>query len=96
MQCEPNQHSHTHASGAAQLSSQRAEGGGDGSAPAGGLFVLPDDGVHLESLEEDLIRQALRKADGNKTRAASLLGITRRTLYSRLERMGWTAGDDEV
>ena len=73
-----------------------AEGGGDGSAPAGGLFVLPDDGVHLESLEEDLIRQALRKADGNKTRAASLLGITRRTLYSRLERMGWTAGDDEV
>jgi len=65
-------------------------GGDAADAPGGGLFVLPDEGVHLESLEMDLIRQAIRKAEGNKTRAAQLLGITRRTLYSRLEKMGWT------
>ncbi len=65
--------------------------GGDAAAVhGGGLFVLPDEGVHLESLEMDLIRQAIRKAEGNKTQAAQLLGITRRTLYSRLEKMGWT------
>ena len=79
------------------------DGGGAGSAAGGGsaragagLFVLPDEGIHLESLEEDLIRQAIRKADGNKTQAAQLLGITRRTLYSRLDKMGWTAGNDEA
>ena len=80
-----------------------AGGGGGGRDPGGdarpggaGLFVLPDEGIHLESLEEDLIRQAIRKADGNKTQAAQLLGITRRTLYSRLDRMGWTAGAGET
>jgi DNA-binding protein Fis len=28
------------------------------------------------------------KAEGNKSRAATLLGLTRRTLYSRMERYG--------
>ncbi len=72
-----------------------AEGGGAGGAGGAGLFVLPDEGIHLESLEEDLIRQAIRKAEGNKTQAAQLLGITRRTLYSRLDKMGWTAAGQQ-
>ncbi len=71
----------------------RGQGAGGGPAVAGAL-VIPDDGICLEELEEDLIRQAVRKAQGNKTQAAQLLGITRRTLYSRLERMGWTTGED--
>ena len=75
----------SHVAGGAGLAGEGQSGGGSA------LFVLPDDGIHLESLEEDLIRQAIRKADGNKTRAAQLLGITRRTLYSRLDKMGWTA-----
>jgi len=42
----------------------------------------------LEVLERELILQALERARGNKSRAARLLGLTRRTLYSRMERHG--------
>jgi len=35
-----------------------------------------------------LIHRAIEKAGGNKSRAAKLLGITRRKLYSMLERLG--------
>ena len=70
------------------------------SAGPGG-FQLPPDGLDLELLEADLIRQALERTGGNKTRAARLLGMTRRTLYSRMERHGIPldevrAGDDET
>jgi two-component system, NtrC family, response regulator PilR len=49
---------------------------------------IPDGGLVLEELEKDLILKALEKAGGNKSRAAALLGLTRRTLYSRMERYG--------
>jgi DNA-binding NtrC family response regulator len=45
-------------------------------------------GLDLGSNEKDLIEAALRRAGGNKTRAASLLGITRRKLYSRMKILG--------
>ncbi len=45
---------------------------------------LPSSGLSLEELEKNLIIQALAKAGNNKTEAAKLLGITRRTLYSRM------------
>jgi DNA-binding NtrC family response regulator len=51
-------------------------------------FRLPAAGIDLESLEKDLIRQALDQARGNKTRAAALLGLTRDTLRYRLEKYG--------
>ena len=51
-------------------------------------FRLPEGGVSLESLERDLIRQALERAGGNRTRAAALLGLTRDTLRYRLEKYG--------
>jgi transcriptional regulator with PAS, ATPase and Fis domain len=41
--------------------------------------------LNLENQERRLIRAALERADGNKSLAAKLLGITRRTLYSRLK-----------
>ncbi len=53
---------------------------------AQGNFVLPDEGIQLDEFEKNLILQALKKAEGNKTNAAKLLGITRRRLYSMLER----------
>ncbi len=56
------------------------------SEPESWSHVLPPDGVNLEALERDLIVQALRRTDGNKTRAAGLLGISRDTLRYRLEK----------
>jgi DNA-binding NtrC family response regulator len=49
-------------------------------------FCLPEDGIDLEWLESDIIRQALDRARGNKSRAARLLGITRDTLLYRLKK----------
>ncbi|MGH1362217.1 MAG: sigma-54-dependent transcriptional regulator [Calditrichia bacterium] len=53
-----------------------------------GPFTLPNEGLKIDDLEQDLIRQSLQMAEGNKTRAAELLGITRRRLYSMMERFG--------
>jgi len=39
-------------------------------------------------VERGFIEQALRRTDGNKTRAAQLLGLTRDTLRYRLEKHG--------
>ncbi len=49
---------------------------------------LPPEGVKLEEVERALIRQALERADGNKSHAARLLGLTRDTLRYRLEKHG--------
>ncbi len=50
--------------------------------------TLPDTGIQLDELEKKLIIAAIGKAQGNKSRAAELLGITRRRLYSMMERFG--------
>lgn len=63
-----------------------------GGTVHGGRFQLDDEGIVLDELERDLIIQALQKAGGNKTRAAELLGITRRRLYSMMERFGVGGG----
>ena len=48
-------------------------------APASGDEEIPD----LRALEERHIQRVLRLASGNKSRAARLLGISRRTLYRK-------------
>lgn len=57
--------------------------GGAHPDPAG----LPAD-LNLDNQARRLIRAAIARAGGNKTLAAGLLGITRRTLYSRLNLLG--------
>ncbi len=52
---------------------------------------LPPEGVNLEVVEQDLIRQALERARGNKSKAAELLGLSRHTLLYRMEKYGITA-----
>ena len=56
------------------------------ASSAGRAFNLPEEGIDLEWLESDIIRQALDRARGNKSRAARLLGITRDTLLYRLKK----------
>jgi len=48
---------------------------------------IPDAGIDLEAVERSLILKALDKAGGNVTRAARLLGLSRRTLQYRLEKI---------
>ena len=49
------------------------------------LNILPKEGVNIDELNKSLIIQALEHTDGNKTKAAALLGITRRRLYSMMK-----------
>ncbi len=52
--------------------------------------TLSHEGINLvatlSAIEESLIEQAMRQADGNKTRAAELLGLSRTTLIDKLKR----------
>lgn len=59
----------------------------------GGGFELPDQGIQWDEFEKSLVLQALQKAGNNKTRAAELLGVTRRRLYSMMERFNITEPD---
>ncbi len=43
-------------------------------------------GMSLEEVEKEYIRMALSSVNGNKVKAASLLKISRRTLYNKLKR----------
>ena len=43
---------------------------------------------HLEEVEKILIRKVLQKYNGNITQAANELGLTRSSLYRRLEKYG--------
>jgi DNA-binding NtrC family response regulator len=57
-------------------------------ALAGGLAIdIPDEGLDLDGLERGLILRAIDKSGGNVTRAARLLGLSRRTLQYRLEKI---------
>jgi two-component system NtrC family response regulator len=58
-----------------------------GTASAAG-FRLPPEGLRLDELECDLIRQALELHEGNRTRAAKALGLTRNTLLYRMQKYG--------
>ena len=49
----------------------------------------------LETLEQRMIEQAMRRAGGVRTRAAKLLGISRFQLLRRMEKYGIRPDDDE-
>jgi len=57
------------------------------TAAAGVDHFLPE-GMTLDDYEQSLIREALKRADGNKSQAARLLGLTRNALRYRLAQMG--------
>jgi len=50
------------------------------------ILSLPDGGIRLEDLEQDLLQQALNKTLGNQSKAANMLGLTRHTFLYRLKK----------
>ncbi|CAM2067232.1 Sigma-54-dependent Fis family transcriptional regulator [Sulfidibacter corallicola] len=48
-------------------------------------ILLPDQGISITSVEEDLVRQALEKTKGNQTKAAKLLHLSRDQLRYRMK-----------
>jgi transcriptional regulator with GAF, ATPase, and Fis domain len=54
---------------------------------SGTPHVLPP-GMTLEQWEDETIREALRRANGNKSQAARLLGLSRNALRYRLAKIG--------
>lgn len=53
-------------------------------------FVLPESGLKLDTLEADLIAQALQRTNGNRSKSARLLGISRDTLLYRMQKHGFS------
>lgn len=49
-------------------------------------YTLPEHGINMESLEIDLIKQALEYSNGNKSKAAKLLGLSRDAFLYRLKK----------
>ncbi len=51
---------------------------------------IPDGGTTLAQIERSYITAALKKTNGNRTKAAKLLGISRATLLYRMKKYGLT------
>ncbi len=56
-------------------------------ATSDGHGFLPD-GMTLEQWEDEMVQEALRRANGNKSQAARLLGLSRNALRYRLSKIG--------
>ncbi|MFT3744816.1 MAG: sigma-54 dependent transcriptional regulator [Pyrinomonadaceae bacterium] len=59
------------------------------SPDGGALFTLPADGIPLETVEFELVKQAFERTGGNLTRAAKLLDISRDQLRYKLRKAGY-------
>lgn len=49
-------------------------------------YRLPDNGIHWDEFEKDILSQAMKKSQGNKTAAARLLNLSYKTFLYRLEK----------
>ena len=51
-------------------------------------FTLPNEPINLESVENEIIREALQRFDKNQSQTARYLGITRSALIYRMQKYG--------
>jgi DNA-binding NtrC family response regulator len=53
-------------------------------------FLLPKEGISLDDVELSFVRQAIERSEGNQTKAAEMLGISRDQLRYRLKKLEGT------
>ncbi|HUR56902.1 MAG TPA: sigma-54 dependent transcriptional regulator [Opitutaceae bacterium] len=63
---------------------EAAATGNAGFSSEGGSRLPPPSTLSVEENEKRLVREALLKARGNRTKAAELMGVSRRTLHRKL------------
>ncbi len=61
---------------------------------ANGAGFLPE-GMTLEQWEDEMVKESLRRANGNKSQAARLLGLSRNALRYRLSKIGVTDEEEK-
>jgi DNA-binding NtrC family response regulator len=66
----------------------KIESGIGRARPAFSTEAFLPEGMTLDQYEQSIIREALKRANGNKSQAARLLGLTRNALRYRLTQMG--------
>jgi DNA-binding NtrC family response regulator len=66
----------------------KIESGIGRARPAFSADAFLPEGMTLDQYEQSIIREALKRANGNKSQAARLLGLTRNALRYRLTQMG--------
>jgi DNA-binding NtrC family response regulator len=66
----------------------KIESGIGRAKPAFSTDAFLPEGMTLDQYEQSIIREALKRANGNKSQAARLLGLTRNALRYRLTQMG--------
>jgi DNA-binding NtrC family response regulator len=57
-------------------------------ALAGAAALAASESMSVDAAEERLVREALERTGGNIQRAAGLLGLSRPSLYRRMEKYG--------
>jgi two-component system, NtrC family, response regulator AtoC len=60
---------------------------GAGGPDSSTQFLLPTQGISLNDVEMSFVKQAIERSEGNQTRAAELLGISRDQLRYRLKKL---------
>ncbi|MDQ3252302.1 MAG: sigma-54 dependent transcriptional regulator [Acidobacteriota bacterium] len=72
---------------------EQARGASGGASSV--LLNLPPEGISLEGVEREIIRQALEMHSGNQTRTARYLDITRSALIYRMQKHELASAGDE-
>ena len=62
--------------------------------PARSAEAIVEVGMSMDEIEREAILRTLEATDGNKTKAAEMLGIGLRTLYRKLDRYGEDVSDE--
>ena len=65
-----------------------------GEDPSDAAALSVASGITLEQAERDLIRRVLAQHEGNISRVAKALGLSRAALYRRLEKHGLAGGPE--